>query len=577
MSKLDTIARRSAAELLVSVESSPIPWFDPDRIGRYRVGRVVRTVAIALVVLLALLLPALIGQIVEDDLVTPVTTDTTTPEPNDPESLVWPTVVARDFLHRPSGAIGGVPISFPDPMWCGCSLVTLHDGRVLMVGSGHSIGYAAHIWDPDTEQWTATGSPNSVWVPDLKIVLMDDGRVLALLWEQLEVYDPAEGSFRSLTHQSELVPGSVPVVMADGRVLLAASPTRGVVFDPDSERFTSVGSAISGPASVVGVMALTDGRVLILGAAQASVYDPATDGFTAVRPVYPPGPGVALALLDDGRVLLTGGSSWGTGYASLDQASAAAQVFDPTTDRFTAVASMLQPRSRHSAVTIADGRVIVLGGAEALVEVFDPEKGIFEPARELSSPRQGPAVTGLDDGSLLVVGGWRQTLPGWMSTNSDATISRTAEIYNPRFTRREPAMTRLSGFTLGLEVDLPDEQSQWPDGEISLLLVVPPGGLDGATYLDARWELTNRSRTTYDGQGGVAWVGPDGRSWGWAPDTVRPLPVDCEQGCTIRQPLFHGETMGFGLTTLGLKFHVQYEGDIPVQAHGITLTIVDAE
>jgi hypothetical protein len=68
-----------------------------------------------------------------------------------PESpYQWPVVAARDFIHRPDASSFGIPISFPDPMYCGCPVVTLQDGRVLMVGSGHSIGYEARIWDPGT-------------------------------------------------------------------------------------------------------------------------------------------------------------------------------------------------------------------------------------------------------------------------------------------------------------------------------------------------------------------------------------------------------------------------------------------
>jgi len=62
----------------------------------------------------------------------------------------WPVVEAGNFIHRPRGAVSGVSVSFPDPMWCGCSMVTLDDGRVLMVGSGYGIGYAAWVWDPAT-------------------------------------------------------------------------------------------------------------------------------------------------------------------------------------------------------------------------------------------------------------------------------------------------------------------------------------------------------------------------------------------------------------------------------------------
>jgi hypothetical protein len=212
--------------------------------------------------------------------------------------------------------------------------------------------------------------------------------------------------------------------------------------------------------------------------------------------------------------------------------------------------------------------VVIVGGAEGRVEIFDPETGSFEPAPELSRSRDHPSVTMLDDGSLLVVGGFGSWSPWGLA--AEWTTPRTAEVYHPDRRIGEPSATALSGFTLSL---LPD--SDWGHsgeraaGELSLLLVVPPGGLQGATYANALWGIASNAPQDF---GSVAWVGPDGLTWGIA-DEVRRLPVDCEQGCEIRETVFDARWAG---TWTGLSFHIEYKGDIPREAEGITLTIVDS-
>jgi hypothetical protein len=226
--------------------------------------------------------------------------------------------------------------------------------------------------------------------------------------------------------------------------------------------------------------------VLVLGYLKASVYDPETDQFNRLDPVLSVERGAAVALLQDGRVLITGGEKWSSENVDLGDVnlgSVDAQVFDPTTDRFTAINPMLEPRSDHSAITLADGRVVIVGGAEGRVEVFDPEKGLFEHAPELSRPRESPSVTMLHDGSLLVVGGSDGTRTS-LGMNLDPTTLRTAEIYHPDLRTGEPSDTALSGFTLSLVWDR-NQIEERPAGSLSLLLDVPPGGLEGVTYLDA--------------------------------------------------------------------------------------------
>ena len=95
-------------------------------------------------------------------------------------------------------------------------------------------------------------------------------------------------------------------------------------------------------------------------------------------------------LLDDGRVLVTGGR---TG-ASLDS-TATAEVFNPATNTFTATGSMSTARARHVAERLEDGRVVVVGGAsnDAMFS------STINPAGGVGGARLGAATTTASPGN----------------------------------------------------------------------------------------------------------------------------------------------------------------------------------
>jgi hypothetical protein len=110
----------------------------------------------------------------------------------------------------------------------------------------------------------------------------------------------------------------------------------------------------------------------------------------------------------DGRVLVTGGSADGRVHRS-------AEAFDPRTGRFRRVAPMTLARHKHAAVTLRDGRVLVVGGSDARdfrgryasAELFLAGRGRFVRTGGMAARRfkLPAAVVRLADGRVLVAGG----------------------------------------------------------------------------------------------------------------------------------------------------------------------------
>ena len=96
---------------------------------------------------------------------------------------------------------------------------------------------------------------------------------------------------------------------------------------------------------------------------------------------------------------------------------ASAEIFDPATRRFQSAGNLRTPRHKHDAVLLADGRVLVIGGADrtdrrffATTELYNPATAGFKPGPSMRSTRykiQGTAVR-LASGDLLVPSGSRE-------------------------------------------------------------------------------------------------------------------------------------------------------------------------
>ncbi len=195
--------------------------------------------------------------------------------------------------------------------------------------------------------------------------------------------------------------------------------------------------AMSTPRADAAAIRLRDGRVLICGGtatgridgvlASAEIYNPTTQTFSPTGSMTAPREGQTITMLQDGRILLTGGAQ-NIGFRS---ELASAEIFDPATGTFAATGSMATPREGHTATMLRDGRVLVVGGSDNgthtmdSAEIYNPVTGAFRGAGHLNQPRIAHTATLLLDGKVLIAGGGRGDRPGGYIAYD------TAEMYEP--------------------------------------------------------------------------------------------------------------------------------------------------
>ena len=212
---------------------------------------------------------------------------------------------------------------------------------------------------------------------------------------------------------------SVWVLLATGYSSVALAQVPG--------SFTRTGDMTVPRASHTATL-LANGKVLIVGGvspsgpgplATAELYDPSTGRFSLTGTMSVPRVSHTATLLPDGRVLVTGGGATGVSAG----AAASAELYDPDTSTFTRTGQMSAPRSGHSATLLNNGKVLIAGGsssgATATAELYDPSTGVFSPTGNMTTPRSGQLATLLADRRVLMV------------PAADGEEDTGAEIYDP--------------------------------------------------------------------------------------------------------------------------------------------------
>lgn len=309
--------------------------------------------------------------------------------------------------------------------------------------------------------------------------MTDGGGSLA----DVELFDPARNTVHDMASLGEGRASHTATALGDGRVVVGGGYngsylTSLEILDPATRRFSPAGSlreARSGHTATL----LRDGRILFAGGVgrgwtflrSAEVYDPATGRSELVGSMSVPRESHTATLLNDGRVLVAGGHSGRRPGVTL---YSSAELFDPRTGRFETTGPLAVARHKHDAIRLADGRVLVIGGADqsdrvhyATTEVYSPEAGTFERGPSMANRRYKIAGTSvlLPTGDVLVTSG------APVAERLDVRRWSFAEV-----TGRYPAAYRFAAATL------------LRDGDV----VIAGGYSDGIRNTPGIWRVVSR-------------------------------------------------------------------------------------
>ncbi len=397
------------------------------------------------------------------------------------------------------------PVPYGRNLFCS-GHIQLSDGRTLFVG-GHlaaNNGLAdTTIFNSATNSWFR-GPDMSVgrWYPTA--TQLPDGRVLAFAGDNIvqdrpgaappfsdasvdslpSVFDPRTNTWTDLP-AARLTSPLYPYmfVLSDGKIFDAGPDKTTRILDPSTWTWSTVGtSPIDGHSAVM----YRPNKIMKSGTwADPDFSGPRVfnaDGRTAVIDMSAPTPqwretaAMAngrsyhnLTLLPDGTVLASGGGSRSDG-VEINNSVLPAEIWNPTTETWTTVASLHNGRLYHStALLLPDGRVLMAGGGQlpGSVAVNQTNAEIYSPPYLFKGAR--PTITALPSSATY-------------GASFDVTTPDAAQVTNVSLIR-SPSVThafdenqrfQFLSFTAGagkVTVQAPSNANLAPPGDYMLFLL----------------------------------------------------------------------------------------------------------
>ncbi len=252
--------------------------------------------------------------------------------------------------------------------------------------------------------------------------------------DAVEIGDPGSGAWEKTASLPNLRDEPAVVGLPDGRALMtggAAGEAIGwssfsstYVFDPTTSVWSRSGLMNTARTNTAAT-ALLDGRILVAGGLfldratgeqraldSAELWDPRSETWSRAGQLGATRVGASAVTLADGRVLVVGGT---TSLEGEPAGQGSVDIYDPKANRWIAAGTLATARGGFVLVALPDGGALVAGGCAedpdapfrrlSTVERFDPESNTWSAAADLPVPVAGAFGTLLADGRVLVAGG----------------------------------------------------------------------------------------------------------------------------------------------------------------------------
>jgi N-acetylneuraminic acid mutarotase len=311
----------------------------------------------------------------------------------------------------------------------------LLNGNILIVGGLDRTNKAlasAEVYNLATDRWTSVGSMATGRL-DHTATLLPSGKVLVAGGQggpdpfnsvtSTELYDPTTATWSSAAPMFVSRARHTATLLADGRVLVVGGLTLVVgtgglfpspatdaeIYDPMANHWST-----TAPMGFFGVgqtvTRLADGRVLIAGGwgdagivKSTEIYNAAADRWISAAPMGVARSWHVATLLPDGDVFVAGGINEDPTAKSITLTSG--EIYDPRTNLWVTVASMVDVDQVHTATLLRNGMVLVLSMGQSQPELYDPARNAWFRTGPSMGGHQG-TLTLLADGRAVLVGGY---------------------------------------------------------------------------------------------------------------------------------------------------------------------------
>jgi large repetitive protein len=264
-------------------------------------------------------------------------------------------------------------------------------GRVLVVGGAdpHTLicSSTAEIYSVNSARWSFTGSMHearqfqtATRLPGGKILVTGGVGNDSIAKASSEIYDPVSGTWNLTGSMNTARARHSATLLRNGQVLVTGGDSGGgqtfyssaELYDPASGTWSYTDDmGFLGPSSAT---LLLSGDVLVADGTRAALYLPQRGRFFRAGVPYPYSGSERLTLLQDGRVIMSGGNNADGSYSEWWQ------LYDPSVPGWVQFASnpMNAAHSGHTSTRLLDGTVLICGGLgadgqpEAITEVFFP-------------------------------------------------------------------------------------------------------------------------------------------------------------------------------------------------------------
>jgi large repetitive protein len=322
-----------------------------------------------------------------------------------------------------------------DAARAGQTATMLPGGKILVAGGGPA---SAALYSPATRTFTATGRM-PVAVAYATATLLPGGKVLVAGGRRgghqvasAELYNPASGTWSVTGSMKAPRSGQTATLLPDGQVLVTGGGCNGglAVCSPDTSLSTLASAELYNPATGTWrftggtdtgreyqtATLLPGGEVLVAGglsscdegvctdARSAELYHPSTGRFTATGSMHTVREQHTATLLRDGDVLVAGGLSR-PGYGPGGGTSTDAELYHPATGTWSRAAPMAAPHAGQTATLLRNGWVLMAGGQTRVAEIYEPQRAIWVTAGSMTTVRSHQTATLLPTGHVLVTGG----------------------------------------------------------------------------------------------------------------------------------------------------------------------------